>query len=461
MASGTVMPPPGFVLEQPQQNAGGMNLPPGFQLEQPTAAAPAQQPGPVSRFLSNLWEQVNPISGIKGAAQATAHPIDTLMNDASARKAIYDKAEEAFKKGDYVGGSAHLLYSMTPLLGPSLDKAGEQFASGDIAGGAGASTGIGLNLAGPAALKGATVGVPGAVRDVAQTVAGKMYKSVLKPNVASYSIPEVNGMVQTALDNKIPISEAGLKKLTDLTADVNNAISAKIQSNPTAPISPGGKPLANLADLRDQLSQQVNPSSDLKAVAKAQADFLDKYRAGPGKAVRNMTADEAQNTKVATYQQLSAKYGELGSAQIESQKALTRGIKEELETQFPEIKGLNAQEAKMIDLDGALQRAVRRIENRNTFGLGGTIGAGAGGAAVGLATGSASEGTAAAATVAILHKILTDPMVQSKMAIALNTAAKRGIGASLGKARYAGYVNALGQAVNATSGDSSTSPTTP
>ena len=47
--------------------------------------------------------------------------------------------------------------------------------------------------------------------------------------------------------------------------------------------------------------------------------------------------DAAQALKGNSRKLLSDKYGELGTAMIEGQKALERGIKEEMQIQFPEI----------------------------------------------------------------------------------------------------------------------------
>jgi hypothetical protein len=63
----------------------------------------------------------------------------------------------------------------------------------------------------------------------------------------------------------------------------------------------------------------------------------------------DISTSDAQALKTGTYRQLKSKsYGEMKSATIESQKALTRGIKEELANQFPEIAKLNAKEGELL-----------------------------------------------------------------------------------------------------------------
>lgn len=94
------------------------------------------------RFASNLWEQVNPVTMVKGLAQAVAHPIDTAGAIAGAHKRQFQKAGTAFTEGRYSEAVGHGLAGVLPLVGPAAADVGEQIASGDIAGGAGAATGL-------------------------------------------------------------------------------------------------------------------------------------------------------------------------------------------------------------------------------------------------------------------------------------------------------------------------------
>src|SRR6185436_7712757 len=107
--------------------------------------------GAVGRGLSSFWEQVNPLTAITGAASAIRHPIDTAENIGAAHKALYDKAAEAFKKGDYESGAVHGLNMLIPLLGPQIDALAERGAAGDYAGMIGGAAGLGTALDGPKA----------------------------------------------------------------------------------------------------------------------------------------------------------------------------------------------------------------------------------------------------------------------------------------------------------------------
>ena len=81
-------------------------------------------------------------------------------------------------------------------------------------------------------------------------------------------------------------------------------------------------------------------------------------------------ADTAQTIKQNTYAQLRNSYGQLSSAQVEAQKALARGIKEELNNAIPGLAEDNTKEGAMIGLQDALERRVRVVMNHNIVGIG-------------------------------------------------------------------------------------------
>jgi len=182
---------------------------------------------------------------------------------------------------------------------------------------------------------------------------------------------------------------------------------------------------SRLDQTADKFRTQVNPDADLSAIQAAKDEFL-KNNPNP------IPVDQAQAMKVGTYRQLRSKYGQLGTATVEAQKSLALGIKEELEQQFPELKNLNAQDSKFINLDGPLNKAVQRMNNRNALPLSGPVA----GAAVGAASGSGLLGTVAG----VLKYVVNDPAMSSRLAIALN---KAGVPLNIANARVLQYANAL------------------
>src|SRR5579864_40559 len=382
----------------------------------------------VGDFGRELWNQVNPVAGIKGAAQLTSSPIQSLKSDAATRQQIYDSAEDAFKKGNYSQGAAHLLYAALPFIGPQLDAAGNNFVQGNYAKGAGASVGMGLSMAAPEAISDLHP-IQAAKEAIASSGAPeRMYESALKP---STTIPTAKRatIVQTGLENQIPVSNAGLEKIGNLVDDLNDSIKSEIAAGSAQGKTVNAYNVATrLADPYGRFQNQVTPLSDLAKIRETGQEFLENQPA-------NIPASQAQALKQGTYAQLKGKYGELSSATVEAQKALARGIKEELANQFPEINALNAQESKLIDLNSVLQTAVNRISNHQIIGIGTPIAAGAAKAV----TGSAGIG----AISGLMKAVFDDPVVKSKLAIALT---QKGVPTANAASRLAAYSSALGNA---------------
>jgi hypothetical protein len=77
----------------------------------------------------------------------------------------------------------------------------------------------------------------------------------------------------------------------------------------------------------------------------------------------------------------------------DTRKAVARGARREIERMVPEIAGANRRLGDNLELKPHLERASRRIEDRDLFGMGDAIAAGTGGA-VGYMTGSPILGSA-------------------------------------------------------------------
>lgn len=380
------------------------------------------QPSAASRFGSNLLTGAGMVSQEQGKRFFT-HPLDVLHDMAQQQGELGARAGKELKNKEYVRGLTHAVEYLLPGLGPTLAHSGDQLESGDVAGGVGTMVGAALPMAiGSAAPK---VKIPvGALPE-------RLYQSALKPSTA-YSPSEVSGMVKTGIANEIPVSEPGLAKLSQLISDANQSAKALIAADPSRPINKFSV-TSRLADTAKRFSTQVNPEADLNAISDSGNEFL---RNQPGE----IPASEAQALKQGTYQQLKAKsYGELKSASIESQKALARGIKEELNTAFPELQGINAEASKLYGLDEALTKAVQRQANHQLIGLGTPAAAAAGGILTGSGTG--------ALVSAVLKGVIDDPVFKSRFAFVLSKARK---GMPFGEAtgRIAAYSSALGDAAN-------------
>ncbi|MBZ5677114.1 MAG: hypothetical protein LAP61_22955 [Acidobacteriia bacterium] len=361
--------------------------------------------------VAEWWNQVNPAKAVQGMADVAAHPIEAIKAYGAANSHLADQAKESFQKGDYAEGVRHTLsYLMNglPGVGSTLDEAGNKAQAGDIPGALGETAGLATMALAPEIA--AKVPVTAALSKVAEPVARRLYTSALKPSPAAGAAAG-RELAETGLSHGISVSEEGAAKLAGLIDDLNGKIKDTIQAgaNRGATVDPNAV-ASRLDQTRSQFSKQVNPGADLAAVDAAKQEFLNGPGAGP------IPADLAQDIKQGTYQQVRKSYSQLSSAQVESQKALARGIKEELATTFPELASLNATDSRLLSLQSTLDRSVARINNHDMLGLGTGLAAGAG---------AAAGGGPGAIAAALLKKVLDDPGMKSKLAIAISTGAKR------------------------------------
>jgi hypothetical protein len=166
--------------------------------------------------------------------------------------------------------------------------------------------------------------------------------------------------------NATPGGVAAMKsRIGDLSAEIDDAVrgsTAMINKNAVA---------ARLQDTLKQFEKQVNPGSDLAAIERAWSEFL-AHPSLAGKA--DMPVQLANQMKKGTYRQIGDKgFGELKSAEKEAQKALARGLKEEVASAVPAVGPLNALEGNLINASKMAERRVLIDSNKNPLGLGALI----------------------------------------------------------------------------------------
>ncbi len=289
-----------------------------------------------------------------------------------------------------------------------------------------------MNLSGGLMLGGKATGVNAlaeAGRVLNSTrVPGALLSKVLPGEKTAYNIyeqalkvpPSVKGSVRdraikTGLEGEILVSEKGLGKLQGNIDQINRQI----------------------ADAIDNMKQTKNVTSevgtiDMKEVVKRIDDLKKFYQNLPPEVSKEyiaplsemqrkyasagvITPAEAQKMKQTLYALNRKHYGELSSTITEGNKAIARGLKEELVKQHPELSTLNATDSDLINLEKYLERAVNRIGNREALNLSDIMISG-----TGVVAGEPASGLA----IAALHKIIKSPSVQSRIAIMINKANK-------------------------------------
>ena len=245
-----------------------------------------------------------------------------------------------------------------------------------VLGGA-ASGGLAAGLVDPSnAAAGAAVGggIPllgAAVSPLLRSGSRSLMQSAIKPTIKQLKTGDAETAVDTLLQYGISPNTRGVEKIRDLIGTKNEQIKQAIGSS-TAQInkSTAARPLL---ETMGDFSKQVNPTADLNAITGVGRDFLN-HPVYPG---LQMPVQAAQDLKQGTYKILAKKYGQVGTAETEAQKAIARGLKDEIASAVPAVKGLNAEETRLLKtLDVAERRALMEL-NKNPMGLSLLSGSGA------------------------------------------------------------------------------------
>jgi len=195
--------------------------------------------------------------------------------------------------------------------------------------------------------------------------AESMMQRALKPTIAQLRSGQAKTAIDTLLKYGINPTKGGVEILKEKIGNINEDISNALeQSHGTVSKQ---NVLARIGDVYDKFRQQVAPTSDINAIQNVTQDFLNS-NVGQG-AMDTIPVQLAQKLKQGTYKVLAGKYGEAGSAATEAQKALARGLKEEIAAEIPQVAQLNKEESKLIDTLNVTERRALMDLNKNPAGL--------------------------------------------------------------------------------------------
>jgi hypothetical protein len=298
------------------------------------------QLSPTKKVLSEVMKgmtQGGPAAAVvRGIASATP-PLMALEN-------------EAITRGAYRAGGA-----VTDVASEKLGLPPE------VAGGLGYATNVGLQAA-PAFVSGHVAGKLAA--PAFEATAKSLMRSAVKPTLQQIRKGEASIAIDTMLEKGFNPTKGGVEQMKTRIAALNDQIKSAIANSPeTVNKAEVGK---RLLDTLKKFENQVNPQADVSSIKNAWKAFRD-HPLLAGKT--EIPVQLAQDLKTGTYKQLAKKYGEIGSADIEAQKALARGLKEEIARKVPGIAALNAEESKLITTLNVAERRALMDMNKNPGGL--------------------------------------------------------------------------------------------
>lgn len=318
MATGALGLPPGFELEPPQ----------GFQMEGPQGAPQPMQ-----------------------------------MNPMQARMGI---------RGMRAGQGANDLHSN---VGGAIGNLGYNVGGGvtDLAANAGlspetsAKLGYGANVATdilPMAAGGVAGGIS-KIPELSQALAKRIMQSAVKPSMADRLSGASDRAISTMLSEGINATRGGMDKAGKIAGNLDQEVQAAIAASPeSVNVAQVG---SRLRDPYTKAINQVNPESDVNAVRGA----WDSFRNSPHiQGHTEIPVQLAQELKSGTYRALGGKaYGEVGSMSTEAQKALARGLREEIAAKVPSVVEPLKREAGLWNVKDVAMNRVMQDANNNPLGL--------------------------------------------------------------------------------------------
>jgi len=284
---------------------------------------------------------------------------------------------EVADKAAYKGGEA------------VTDIASKMGAKPEVAGGLGFATNVGIQAV-PMFLGGEAAE---AATPAIERMARKLMQSALKPSKVELETGKAAKAIDTMLNEGFNVTPGGVEKLRARISILNDQVADAIK-NSTATIDKNSV-AQRLQEAYAKFEKQVTPQSDLATIKKAFDEFINNpilAKFVPEKTVASAVLDAsgvpfekvipasgsekipvqlAQEVKQGTYRALGSKtFGELKGAEIEAQKALARGLKEEIAKKVPGISQLNAKESELLNAESIASARALMDANKNPMGLG-------------------------------------------------------------------------------------------
>jgi hypothetical protein len=378
--------------------------------DSPPPPAPTET-GPVDFDAAEMVKNIpsSAMNMLKDAYSAVRHPVDTFQGVADLARSGQRKITELS------GGNLDYFDKRgvtTDQVGQFVDFLGKRYGSVDaakktlqedpvgvMADFASLVSGAGSTLRLPGVAKvGAALDPVNAAVNTTLYGAGKalpkdlpkqMYESAAK---LSTTIPEERraSMVKTALDNELPPTSKGVKKLEGMIQGLNETVDGLISKatseGKSVPIGAIYKELKSLRRRKGGMS--LDAPGDTAAISKIIGDFQKHLKA---KGKTRLSAAELQELKVNAYKSINWDAKRMTGTPIKEDvyRAVAKGAKENIQDMVPGVGASNKALSDLYDLQPNLQRSANRIENKNALSItdplnvtAGTVAGGPVGAAV-------------------------------------------------------------------------------
>lgn len=258
--------------------------------------------------------------------------------------------------------------------GPAMLDAAQRVASGDPEAGGAAIGTLATGLVGPRLVSGMSAGMRRAGIGTMQSALKPTDTLVKARRAAGYGTkPQI---AEAVLQEGRTVSSGGLRKAQDALDATDATAQARLAAGTGRGVTVDalrvGQDIEAVGAPSGVFGRQVNAQPDLAAVR----DVADNFIANPNiPQTGQIPAAEAHQFATNTGKNLRGKFGRLGNATVEAEKAGRESIMSSLRTQIPELDDLWKTEARQITVRDALEGALNRTGNRDPIGLGAIVGA--------------------------------------------------------------------------------------
>lgn len=219
-----------------------------------------------------------------------------------------------------------------------------------------------------------------------------LMQSALKPTAKDLMNGKAAKAIDTMLEKGIPATPKGIEQIRARIDELNDQIKEAIATSPER-VETRKMMRPIVEELRD-FKKQANPNADMAAIKKSWDEFknhlllqhetpaqvipakIDPHTGAttpekviPASGKEDMSVQTAQELKQGTYKKLAKKYGEAGLADVEAQKAIARGLKEQIAEKVPKVAPLNLEESKLFNVLSVAERRIIMEANKNLMGL--------------------------------------------------------------------------------------------
>ena len=200
------------------------------------------------------------------------------------------------------------------------------------------------------------------VAPMMRTGAEELMGSALKPTIAAWQTGKAARAIDTLLNEGVNVTKGGVEKLRNLIDELNTSVKASIAQSP-ARIDASAAQQA-IDQTLNKFKYQATPAADEKAIRAVWDEFKNTWL-GSG----DIPVQTAQSIKQGTQRTVSKAYGKLSDAETEAQKAIARGLREEIASKVPEVAGPLSRESDLINALNVTERRVPMVSNKDLFGL--------------------------------------------------------------------------------------------